>query len=66
MWWGLAVVCLSVTGGWIAFVGPATITWLLLKVSGVPMVEAPRAGQPEWEDYKARTSVFLPLPPRRP
>jgi steroid 5-alpha reductase family enzyme len=66
MWWGLAVVCLSVKGGWIAFVGPVTITWLLLKVSGVPMVEAPRAGQPEWEDYKARTSAFLPLPPRRP
>lgn len=65
MWWGLAVIALGVPGGWIAFVGPLTITWLLLKVSGVPLLEKSKAGQPEWEDYKSRTSIFFPLPPRR-
>lgn len=65
MWWGLAVMCLGAPGGWLAFVGPVTITWSLLKVSGIPMLEAGWAGKPEWEAYKARTSAFLPLPPRK-
>jgi steroid 5-alpha reductase family enzyme len=65
MWWGLAVACLSVPGGWIAFVGPVTITWLLVFVSGIPLVEKRKAGQAAWEDYKARTSTFVPLPPKR-
>jgi len=42
-----------------------TITWLLTRVSGIPMLEARRAGDPAWEAYKARTSAFLPLPPRK-
>lgn len=65
MWWGLALMCAGVPGGWIAFVGPVVITWLLVKVSGIPLVEKPKAGRPEWEAYKARTSAFVPLPPRR-
>lgn len=64
MWWGLAVMCLGAAGGWIALVGPVTITWSLLKVSGIPMLEAHWAGNPEWEAYKKRTSAFLPRPPR--
>lgn len=64
MWWGLAIMCLGVSGGWVAFVGPVTITWSLLKVSGIPMLEARWAGSPEWEAYKMRTSAFLPRPPR--
>lgn len=64
MWWGLAVMCLAAPLGFVAFVGPVTITWSLLKVSGIPLLEAKRAGDPEWEAYKARTSAFLPLPAR--
>lgn len=62
MWWGLAVACLAAPAGFLAFVGPVTITWSLLKVSGIPLLEAARAGDPEWEAYKARTRAFLPLP----
>jgi steroid 5-alpha reductase family enzyme len=65
MWWGLAVMALAVPAGWIGMIGPITITWLLTMVSGVPLAEASLAGNPEWEAYKARTSVFLPLPPRK-
>jgi steroid 5-alpha reductase family enzyme len=65
MWWGLAVIALSVPGGWVGLIGPLTITFLLTKVSGVPLLEASFAGQPEWEAYKTRTSVFIPLPPRK-
>lgn len=65
MWWGLGVLALGVPGGWTALVGPVVLTWLLTRVSGIPMLEAPRAGNPEWEAYKARTSAFIPLPPRK-
>lgn len=65
MWWGLGIMALSITGGWIGLIGPIMITWLLTKVSGIPLVERPREGKPEWEAYKARTSAFLPLPVRK-
>jgi len=70
MWWGLAIVSASVLVpilgflGLLAFVGPLLITFLLLKVSGVPLLEKHFKGRPEWEAYKAKTSVFIPLPPR--
>lgn len=65
MWWALAIAASSLTGLWyLGFASPFLITYLLLKVSGVPMLEKRWEGNPEWEAYKARTSVFIPLPPR--
>ncbi len=71
MWWGLALssaaTLLPLTGipfALLPFLGPILITFLLLKVSGVPMLEKRFAGEPAWETYKAKTSVFLPLPPK--
>jgi steroid 5-alpha reductase family enzyme len=65
IWWGFALIACGVPFGWIAFISPLTITWLLVFVSGIPLVENRHAGEPEWEAYKARTSAFVPLPPRR-
>jgi steroid 5-alpha reductase family enzyme len=66
MWWGIALVAFGTsTIGAVVFVSPALITYLLLFVSGIPMLEKKWAGNPEWEAYKARTSAFIPLPPRR-
>ncbi|MBU0750308.1 DUF1295 domain-containing protein [Patescibacteria group bacterium] len=69
MWWGLAIVSVSVLGngllGLAALAGPVLITFLLLKVSGVPMLEARMAGNPAWEEYAKKTSVFIPLPPKK-
>jgi steroid 5-alpha reductase family enzyme len=64
-WWAIWLLTLGVPGWVLAAVGPLTITLLLRFVSGVPMLERTRAGRPEWEAYKARTSVFVPLPPKR-
>jgi steroid 5-alpha reductase family enzyme len=66
VWWGVFLVALSVPGGWWTVVSPLLITFLLLKVSGVPMLERLMEGRPGWDEYKARTSVFVPLPPRTP
>lgn len=64
LWWGVGIVALGVPSGWLGLIGPTTITFLLLKVSGVPMLERRREGGEAYEAYKRRTSVFLPLPPR--
>lgn len=66
MWWGVFLIALSVENGWLAAVSPLTITFLLLKVSGVAMLEKKYAGNPEFAQYAARTSAFFPWPPKKP
>ena len=65
VWWGVWLIALSVPGGWWTAVSPLLITFLLLKVSGVPLLERLMEGRPGWAEYKTRTSIFIPLPPRR-
>jgi steroid 5-alpha reductase family enzyme len=63
-WWGLLLIALA-TGAWWSIVGPFVMTVLLLRVSGVSLLERRmRKTRPAYEDYKARTSAFLPRPPR--
>lgn len=64
-WWGLWIVALSVPHGFWAIVGPLTITFLILKVSGVPILEKSMATNPLFDEYRKKTSVFFPLPPRK-
>jgi steroid 5-alpha reductase family enzyme len=64
VWWGIFLIALAVPGGWAAVLGPITITALILWVSGIPMLEARYVGDPEFEDYKRRTSALFPWPPR--
>lgn len=61
-WWGLFIIALSVPLGFLSIIGPLTITFLILKVSGVPMLEKAFVGRPGWEEYKKKTSVFIPWP----
>ncbi len=65
LWWGVFLVALSLPGGGWTVVSPITVTVLLLFVSGIPMLEARYEGDPEFEEYRRRTSAFFPLPPRR-
>ncbi|BBA70765.1 DUF1295 domain-containing protein [Geobacter sulfurreducens] len=64
LWWGIWLMALAVPGGWWTVIGPLTITVLILKVSGIPMLEKHYEGRPDFEEYKRRTSAFFPLPPR--
>lgn len=66
MWWGLFVIALEAPYGWATIASPLLITLLLVKVSGVPMLERRYAGNPEFQAYARRTSAFFPRPPRRP
>jgi steroid 5-alpha reductase family enzyme len=60
--WGLWLIALSVPDGLLGIVGPITITFLILKVSGIPLLEKKMAENPEFAEYKKRVRVFFPLP----
>jgi steroid 5-alpha reductase family enzyme len=65
LWWGVYIIALSVPQGWATILGPLTITFLILKVSGIPLLEEKYSDNPEFQAYKKRTSAFFPLPPRK-
>lgn len=65
LWWGIWIIALSMPFGFFSIIGPIMITFLILKVSGVPLLEKKMAENPEFSEYKRKTSVFLPLPPKK-
>jgi steroid 5-alpha reductase family enzyme len=64
MWFGLAFIALSTGASYIALLSPFLISYLLLFVSGIPLLEKHWEGISEWEVYKAKTSAFFPFPPK--
>lgn len=65
LWWGVFFVVLPVQHGIWGIISPITITFLLLFVSGIPMLEAKYAENPKFQAYKRRTSAFFPWWPHR-
>jgi steroid 5-alpha reductase family enzyme len=65
MWWGIFLLALSTPNGYLTIIGPLTITILILFVSGVPLLEKKYEGRPDFEEYKRKTSMFIPLPPKK-
>lgn len=63
MWWGLAVVALSNPFAWIAILSPAIITYIVVTVTG-PITEKVWEENEEYQDYKKRTSYFVPWFPK--
>lgn len=64
-WWGIWTMALSVPYGFYGIIGPLTITFLILRVSGVPLLEQKMAEHPDFARYKKQTSMFFPLPPKK-
>ncbi len=64
MWWGIFLIGLTGNIGriWLVF-SPLLMTFMLLYVSGVPMLEKKYRGRADWEAYAKQTSKFFPLPP---
>ena len=64
LWWGFFLIALS-AGGWWSIVSPLLMSFLLLKVSGVAMLERTIGERrPEYADYIRRTNAFFPGPPK--
>jgi steroid 5-alpha reductase family enzyme len=65
LWWGVWLVAAAAHGYWSAY-GPVLITLLLLRVSGVTLLEKGlKESKPGYAEYVARTSPFIPWPPKR-
>lgn len=63
VWWGLGIFAYGLSGSLLALLGPAILHFLLVKVSGIPMLEEQLSTRPGFADYAERTSAFLPRPP---
>lgn len=66
IWVGIYLFACGSAWGWATFFAPITITFLLLKVTGIPPNEASavkRKGD-AYREYQRTTSAFIPLPPK--
>ncbi len=66
-WWGIYFMTFTdsyMHELWWLVLSPLLLTFLILKVSGVPMLEKLMEGRPGFAEYQRRTSVFFPWPPK--
>ena len=60
LWWGIGIYSFAFTNSVFVFAGPLLLNVLLLKVSGIPLLEKKYEGTPDWENYKKITPAFIP------
>jgi len=65
VWWGIYVIALSFDFGFIFIISPILITFLLLKVSGVTLLEKKYKDNKEYLEYIKKTSAFFPKIPKK-
>ena len=67
IWWGIGIVAAETGSGAWGLIGSLVMTVLLRRVSGVTLLEKSLVKRREgYNDYVARTSPFLPRPPKKP
>jgi len=70
LWWGIFIFCAPFLQSlaWLTIVGPLFITYILLFVSGIPLLEKrydkKYADNQSYQRYKKNTSLLIPLPPK--
>jgi len=65
MWWGMYAIAASTPGGWLTVLSPFLMTLLLMRVSGVTLLEESlKVSKPGYRAYIMRTPVFFPWFPR--
>lgn len=65
VWWGLFLLAASTPGSWWTVLSPILMTTLLVKVSGVALLEKDLAKtKPAYQEYRETTSAFVPWLPR--
>ncbi len=66
LWWGYYLIACAVPNGYFTFLSPLTMTFFLMKVSGVALLEKSlKKNKPGYAEYVAQTSSFFPLPPKK-
>jgi steroid 5-alpha reductase family enzyme len=63
-WWGYGLLSIA-AGSYLAALGAVVMTVLIIRVSGVALLEKSLSSdKPGYEAYVRRTSAFIPLPPK--
>jgi steroid 5-alpha reductase family enzyme len=63
MWWGIWLMSVNFftpLESLLGIISPLTITWLLTRVSGVPMLESKYKKDPDYQEYIKQTPSFFP------
>lgn len=64
VWWGFAVFSIA-AGSWVPVFSAVLMTWLLMRVSGVAMLELTLIStKPGYDEYVKRTNAFFPWKPK--
>lgn len=64
VWWGLWLIACNVPWGWLTFFAPLLMTFMLMRISGVSLLEQRMMQRPAYRAYAERTSAFFPWPPK--
>lgn len=60
IWWGIWILTLGSQYYLVSVIGPLTITYLITKVSGIPLLEKRYENDKEYQEYAKKTSIFIP------
>lgn len=63
-WWGIWLMSLYLNPVWWSVIGPLTITYLIVFLSGIPLQERRYAANNAYQRYKKRTSALIPSIPK--
>lgn len=61
-WWGIGLIAAQTSFGWLGLAGPLLLTYLIYKVTGIPITEKQFAKNKDYQEYKKRTNPLLPWP----
>lgn len=64
VWWGIWLVAASAWPGVLTVLSPVAMTYFLVSVTGAKLLEETMMRRPGYPEYAARTSMFVPLPPK--
>ncbi len=65
MWFGIFFIAITDLNGLWTIVGPSLMTFFIVFVSGVKMLEKKYIGREDYEAYKKRTNAFIPWLPKK-
>jgi steroid 5-alpha reductase family enzyme len=67
LWWGIYAIAAATPGGWLTVLSPALMSFLLMRVSGLTLLEAGlKASKRGYDAYITRTPAIFPWFPRVP
>ncbi len=65
MWWSLWIMSVHSLVSLVGIVSPLLLSYIIIFVTGIPMLESALAKREWFESYKKSTSILIPLPPKK-